>query len=489
MKVLLFLIFLSPFLVFAEGPVNKPEVDQNIKKFFKNPVEFYYSNINSLPVEAGTTNERKYQDRIKRKIISNSPRRHTKSSPAVNDDAQDLYPLHQLVTKITELKNEAHIPIKPWSDDYWPINKGVLGARYMDEEFHDIYDWKEAKNYVMEFKVHSNMIPSFINNLSPAEKFDLIIAPETQLPLNFVMWSQGKSYYDRYGEVENWMGICHGWAPASFMVERPKNAITVKSYNGNFDITFYPSDIKALASLLWASTEYDTLFVGGRCRSKDPETDENDRAIARDCLDNNPATLHLALTNGIGIHQQSFVMDATPDYEVWNQPVISYNYSYFNVINEETVTDLNKAIIPIEEFSKDPFKKHRSKKAKYVVGIHLEVIYGVETTPSHRTEDNEYYDQTSSIFYYYDLELDKNKNIIGGEWYNEQHPDFLWRPSDNTEALTYFDYYLLSEKPWDGKSALPQRIKDLAVSAAKKGQPLAYLVKSLVKLSQSQEGE
>jgi hypothetical protein len=486
MKIILFLILYSPFSVLAEASFQKKELNMNIKNFFKSPETFYFSNINSLPTQRDSVQEGKYHEHMRKNIVSRSVRKNPKSAPAVNDDAQDLFPLHNLVRNITELKESASISTAPWSDDYWPINKGVLGARYTDEEFIDIYDWKEAKNYVLDYKVHSQMEPEFLEGLSPAEKFDLIIAPETHLPLNYVMWSQGRSYYERYGEVENWMGICHGWAPASFMVKRPKNAITVKSYNGEFDIKFFPSDIKALSSLLWASTEYETLFVGGRCTSKEPETDRNDRAVDRDCLDNNPATLHLALTNGIGIHQKSFVMDATPEYEVWNQPVISYEYSYFNVLDEKAVTGLDQAVTSIQDFKNDPFKKYRDRRTVYIVGVHMEVVYGVETTPSHRPIDDPTFDQTSSIYYYYDLELDKDKNIIGGEWYNEQHPDFLWRPSDNTDALTYFDYYLLSEKLWDGKSPLPIRIKELAISAASKGQPLAYLVKSLVKLSQSE---
>jgi hypothetical protein len=30
----------------------------------------------------------------------------------------------------------------------------------------------------------------------------------------------GRYYYENYGNVEAWMGICHGWAPASYMMKR-----------------------------------------------------------------------------------------------------------------------------------------------------------------------------------------------------------------------------------------------------------------------------
>ena len=88
-----------------------------------------------------------------------------------------------------------------------------------------------------------------------------------------------------------------------------------------------------------------------------------------------------------------------------------------------------------------------------------------------------------TVYYYYDLELDKNFQIFGGEWYNRDHPDFLWTPHYSTSALTSSDFYLLSRPDWDGKEALPEDIRNLAIYAARKGSPLAYIVNSLIKLA------
>jgi hypothetical protein len=129
--------------------------------------------------------------------------------------------------------------------------------------------------------------------------------------------------------------------------------------------------------------------------------------------------------------------------------------------------------MPISEYVDDPYKETRDKKSKNVLGITLEVVYGEETNPLQREFDNEDLDATNSATYFYDLELDDNNNIIGGEWYNLQHPDFLWMPAEGQQALTGFDYYLLSQAPWDGKETLPENIKDLANRAAKQGMPLA----------------
>ena len=105
-----------------------------------------------------------------------------------------------------------------------------------------------------------------INDLSPAEKYDLLVGDEN-LTLTKMMWNEGRTYFQSTGKVERWMGICHGWAAAAFMHERPANPVQVKGYKGE-DLLFYPSDIKALTSLLWAKNDYQSRFVGGRCNTK-----------------------------------------------------------------------------------------------------------------------------------------------------------------------------------------------------------------------------
>lgn len=56
----------------------------------------------------------------------------------------------------------------------------------------------------------------------------------------------------------------------------------------------------------------------------------------------------------------------------------------------------------------------------------MNVKYGVEVDPRQREEDSVQYDRSHEANYIYDLELDAKGNIIGGEWYNLYHPDFIW---------------------------------------------------------------
>ncbi len=407
-----------------------------------------------------------------------------KSEPRSNDLVEDLLPHLSIERNIFTLSknnlSDAHVTTLPWSDDYWPIYKGILGTRYMDSRFSDLYSWQEAHNFVEKYQVSTVIEQGLIDNLSPAEKYDLLISEDENI-LTQAMWSEGEAYHNRYGEVEHWMGICHGWAPASFIMPRPSNAIKVPSFNNQYQIRFYPSDLKALGSLLWAKGNFYTHFIGGRCEEHNTELDENSRPVKQDCLDNNPASFHLALIHRVGIEGKSFVMDATEDYEVWNQPIMSYKIQYYSLATHEQVS-LDKAIIPISSIT-DGLSKFRSPRTKYLVGVKLEVEYGVETSPTHLLSDSSEQDRSTIAYYTYDLELDENYNIIGGEWYSENHPDFLWLPQKNSLAQSSYDYYLLNQIPWEAKEPLNTNIAILAKKSARKGVPLAYIINSLFNLS------
>ncbi len=371
----------------------------------------------------------------------------------------------------------------PWSDNYWPIYRGTLAYRYSDPKFPDSKDWKENTEYV---KKHS-CAPV---QKSPAEKYDELVGDHTKT-LTKMMIQEGKEFYEENGKVEPWMGICHGWAPASFAIPRPTHAITVLAANGEDLITFYPSDIKALASLLWANASPPTRFIGGRCDIPNPPEDENGRIKAQDCFDTNPGTWHLAVVNQIGVNRRSFIMDSTYDYEVWNQPGLSYQYTYFNPRTKKKVKSFKEAIVLKSEFPDDLFSSYRSPEATSFVGIAMQFVYIAETPPTTRSPDSPKYDRKVAVNYLYDLELDEQGHIIGGEWYHQQHPDFLWVPSPDGKALSVGDEYLdqpnMSKlKDWDGSGPIPSHWAKAAKKASKRSQPLSRIVDLLVELSNSQ---
>lgn len=415
-------------------------------------------------------------------LVCLSSKAATKSGPSNYDFVHNLLPGHEIEINIHKLNKDkllsASLDDIPWSDDYWPIYKGGVAARYANNDFSMLSTWMESFDYIQNRPITSDFILNNQDYLSPAEKYDLLIG--NNFALTKQQWSEGKSYFQRSGEVEKWMGICHGWAPASYMEKEPRKVLHVPSFDGKHLIKFYPSDLKALISLMWAKNNYKVHFMGKRCNSTSPDVDELNRDLDIRCLDSNPASFHLALVNSLGIYKKSFVMDVSFDYEVWNQPVYSYRIKYFDVNSgEETTLDQG-----IKELSliEDSYRKYRHPKAKYIVGVNIEVDYSVEIVPSQR-DVYIFENEINTAYYYYDLELDKNFNIIGGEWHQRDHPDFLWTPAVNSKPLTSSDYYLLSEKKWNLKRPLSQRIKQHALREAKSGKPLYYIINSLNELS------
>jgi len=143
--------------------------------------------------------------------------------------------------------------------------------------------------YVLQDRFAADLLrnSSSLDDLSPAEKYDILVGNTvcpTPADRELNNWNDrcfgftkrslrpGKGYWDEQKQVEGWMGICHGWAPASYMERTPYTSVNVVSADG-FPMKFFPSDIKALASMMWAFAPYQTKFIGGRCNTKRPHKD------------------------------------------------------------------------------------------------------------------------------------------------------------------------------------------------------------------------
>ena len=415
----------------------------------------------------------------------------------------------------------ATLEVTPWSDSYWPTYQGHLGARYGSEEFYGAYDFKKAftlffnmttrgfdESYASykqspsratrsAFELYMRKITvqggenKALNTLSPAEKYDLLVG-DSNMTMTTQNWENAVGTFDRYGKVESWTGLCHGWAAAAYMMDRPSKTVDVELEDGR-TITFYPADIKALATSLWAEESPPSRFVGSRCNDKDPRTDpETGRIMNQKCFDNNPATWHKSVVNQIALAKRSFVMDATYDFEVWNHPVYAYDYDYFNPLTGRRVGSLEEATVDYsveENRAKDKFRKIREQQyrgkplPKFLVGISMSVDYVVETEPDQSVTDSSAYDASNSAVYMYDLELDSDGVILGGEWYQNAHPDFLWTPEVGGTAKTYVERFLRSSS-WEGNGPLPNNWKRAAKSASRSKTPLGVIVESLIQRAQ-----
>ena len=374
----------------------------------------------------------------------------------------------------------ANLATRPWSGTYWPIAQGVIAWRYSDPAFPGDYNWKDNADYL-----RNPASTCSVEQLSPAEKYDLLVG-DSSGSLTQAMLAEGQQYYDVDGRVESWMGICHGWSPASYMTARPAKTVEVLAADGRTRIPFYPADLKALASLLWANGTFENKFIGRRCDSAAPAHDENGRVTDPGCYGENPGTWHLAVVNQIGGSHRAFVLDAMHDMEIWNQPVYGYRYSYFNPETQNPAETLQAATVAMADFGSDRFKRYRSPAARFAVGIAMDLTYVSETPPSAAPTDDPSRDATVTVHYFYDLELNERREIVGGEWYSAAHPGFLWTPAPGAHALSTGDQALAASDPrgaWDGRAAIPASWAAPIQSSSQAGQPLARIVDALNVLS------
>ena len=287
---------------------------------------------------------------------------------------------------------KANAATYPWSDTYWPYNEGLISARYADLGFQTQRRvWESFYQYSHQARPLAQVLtqprnPEEINNLSPAEKYDQLLgAVDLQFsPFGIFsekVWAQVLSIGEAGEAIENWMGICQGWAAAAIMEARPKHTIEVASDHGS--LRLFPSDLKGLLTYQWTRAKFPARFMGGRCSTKDPERASSGRVTSEECWDINPALWHMAAVNMLGQAGRSFVLDATFDYEVWNQPLLSYSYFYFNPVRGEPTNSLQDAIVPIEQYRDDVFAEYRPRQAAAVVGVSMTIRYVMETRPDH----------------------------------------------------------------------------------------------------------
>ena len=379
-----------------------------------------------------------------------------------------------------KLPKRADLTTTPWSGDYWPTYKGGITYRWNQRNVSEDQD-KVRWSYELEDMTNIG-VP--LKELSPAEKYDLFLGNEG-FPLTTYERNRTKilktikshESYDKSFEIPIWEGLCHAWAPATLHFGEP-GPITVTGAKGH-KITFGSSDLKALLTYhLHLNKASKNKFLGSRCNLDFAELRKKHKAgeITKDelnkkiessaCADTNAGAFHVALTNQIGLKDEGFVVDITRDAEVWNQPVSGYSFEVTKVRNSASA-----GAAPGTE--KEIWIK---TTLKYIV----EIKQSFELfSPYWRVE---------RAYYEYRLELNRNDQIIGGEWISEERPDFIWknRPTKfkgyfkeleglYNKSVTYLNPTKYSEKLKSkmqkiGKVELIKKnfISKMKVSAAKK---------------------
>lgn len=299
------------------------------------------------------------------------------SNPAImNPKFEKKFSLLPLAGIITDVK-------RYWSSDYWPHYKGGINYRWNAEIPSGFNLRSPTKTEVKKMSVKE------LEALSPAEKFDLL---------------RGSYSYGLKQEVARrasprrkvWEGICHGWATAALNHNEPTPKL-VANPDGVL-IPFGSSDIKALLSYYYAYHDHPvrTHQMGRRCSGQ------------KHCQEDlNAGAFHIVLSNKVGLDGKSFITDIDNGREVWNQVV----HSYWSEI-------LEKDLPAARDSAPGTVSMTRLRtKMKVVFNIVKNSWSEVLGTKLQTYKD---------LTYEYDLDLDKEGRIIGGNWHSKERPDFMW---------------------------------------------------------------
>lgn len=451
---------------------------------------------------------------------------HAKSVGDIQKEITTLLAHEPKVTNINMMQelglDKAKSKEQPWTGGYWPDITGSIANHYRDHtkignQIGFLLRYPVAKTrFLNDHKDVSENYSSWDfakrnKKLSPSEKYDLLVGNKnfefTQAVLGELEFRSEhrvmKLRDNNYGWAKKgkgfayWSGICDGWAPAAIYLPRPTHPVTVTGASG-YPITFYPDDIKALGAYLFARTNtpyFATMsykFAGNACKQKgQPEQDDMGLVTDKNCNDLDAGMWHLALLNRIGIDRMGFEMDVDNNHKINNHPVFEYSLTYYNPKTGKKGS-LKDSIVQRSDFSNDLYASRRDSRAVAILGVKSKVRFSYYIWPEENRNvevDSPKSDKTKIGEYTYDLELDANGNILGGEWGDRsketpidsdrgddaeesdaggieyaKQPDFIWMAP--IDQLPYSQMSLSTTKgtwngskfkwAWNGRDEIPE---------------------------------
>lgn len=373
------------------------------------------------------------------------------SAPSSNDSPASFFRSTGYVSNIFSLPTSKRL-VQPWSGSYWPLNYGGISWRYSAS--YQIYNQPGDHNSRYGTSTFSTYIR---DNYSPAEKYDFLVGDYSYTLTRYTR--------SRRGRAALWEGICHGWAPASIREPAPRRSVTLYASDGKTPVTFYPDDIKAIASQYYASAikNYKTDIMGDNGTS----------------YNNNPASFYLAITNLIGLRHTPMIYDASLGGAIWNYPAYFYSTSFYNPIYN-TASNINGSMVSINlarassSYNARIAANNASYGTYYLIGVIMSVQYTNETQPRRgATNPN----ATAGKTYNFILELDGRFNVIGGTWVSSDRPDFIWKIN---EAYGIRKDSLDNVNGFNGSSASLRAMTNTAKKLSQKSMPIYAIMRYLV---------
>ncbi|RCK81720.1 MAG: Cold-active serine alkaline protease [Candidatus Ozemobacter sibiricus] len=215
---------------------------------------------------------------------------------------------------------------------------------------------------------------------SPFEKYDAYVESRTGRNPGAHAWEKDVRNTHYNPKAEDWEGHCNGWAAASILVPEPRQA---KVRNG---ITFLTADQKGILSEQYMNTY--CMFYGRR-NWGNPGDDPDDIY---------PDEFHKLLLEYIGNKKSAIICDTSYDRQVWNFPLFKFESSWSTGWFDKSKLKVRTTVYYVDD------------------GVRPDYI------------GTKWFSTT----YTYNLFLDSQGNITGGEWTGSSrtnHPDFVWVPT------------------------------------------------------------
>lgn len=233
---------------------------------------------------------------------------------------------------------------------------------------------------------------------------------------------------------EPWWGHCDANAAMTIRFKNPRLSVArprgCDPRSRASCTVFQPSDIRALLAEINKNALAKFLAGGEPCDKTAEELASQPFPRSRpqvmdNCEDANPASFHAALTNFLGRMKQPLIFDISADAEIWNYPV----YSYSSVPRGPLTTA-------------EALRAMGLSGSSWIFNPKAASFYQLTTTVYYRASRNDLTgagtipEALNEKTYSYILELDRQGQVIGGEWIGASrldHPDFVWMPFEPTD--------------------------------------------------------
>ncbi len=435
--------------------------------------------------------------------LTNGPTIDDRVSTILFQDLNQLPIERNLFNMQTLGLTQGRAKAEPWSGSFWPMTEGSIANPYRlnrsaitDPEGEELsfpygiegsVDLYQFRNTNLLSRARE-LTREELDLLAPSEKYDLILG-NADFSFTKKVWATIKDHQQRFGKIKSWEGSCHGWSTAAIRTPKPVRPIEVETAFGQ-KMTLFPDDVMALATYLYANSLFQDYIRldGTSCNLKKPAVDrKTGRTINPQCEGTDPAVWHMTIVNMLGQRGESFVINRTNRDQVWNQPLVSYSYEYFNPMTGKAAP-MNQALITRARYGNDdPYLDWRSPLATHIVGVKMTVIYSKEPALSPDTTDSE--NKLRELTYLYDLELDATGKIVGGEWRAvadgvrgwlspkyAKYPGFIWTlPKQNAISVGDIidengELVRTAEFTWSGRGPMPLAL----IQAAAQGRDFEY---------------